>query len=57
MKDSYQYDAAISYAGPDKDVAERLASELIKYDLNIFFDLLRKKVFGETFIYFFNRYL
>ena len=48
MEKLYEYDVAISYASPDRVIAEKLANILRTNGLTVFFDLFeQEKVWGK----------
>jgi len=51
--DEFDYDIAFSFAGEDRKYAERLAKELIKYDVRVFYDGFEKaNLWGkDLFVY------
>ena len=49
MTNKYEYDVAVSFAGEDRDIAEKLASTLRERGLKVFYDVYeRAKMWGEN---------
>ena len=53
---NYEYDIALSFAGEDRDIAEKIAMELVKLGIRVFYDdFEREKLWGEDLAEFFHR--
>lgn len=56
MSSTYEYDVAVSYAGPDRGYAEQLAEILRAAELGVFFDLFEEAtILGKRLYTFLHR--